>query len=506
MIEEKTKSCLIYCRVSYQDQLKGMSLEVQKNACIKWAKDNKYTVAGIYKDEAKTGTKTAGREGLEDTLIHCEKEKIDDILVFDTDRFARNEEDHFAIKAYLKKYGTKIIAINQPMIDDSAEGMLMETVLIGINAFYSRLTGRKVKKSLENKWNEGWWPGWAPLGYKNVNIGTEDHPVRVVKIDEKKGPLVRKAFKLYASGNYSLVELIKILDRKDLKTRNGKPLAHSTMQQILSNTFYYGFMKWNGKEKWGMHEPLIDKKLFDICRLMANKNGNYAIRDRKYKFLLKGLLICGECKEHLTAQWRFNLNSKKNKNIAYYRCQKRKPCKQAYIEMKDMEKQVYEQLKQVRFTKSFTDALTRKVKKYLKSKDKDVVYVRRRLLNKRNSVISKRDVLEERMLSKMVDGLTYKRIHDELQSSLLNINEELTKLDVVRKFDFDLLEEVLEITRNIPKTYKNAPPFLKKKYLHFFFDHIVVNDKNIENTVFSPLLQELINQKEVILRTNWLPR
>ena len=147
------KTALIYGRVSDDDQLKGLSMDVQKELCEKWATKNSYKVVGTYKDEAKSGTTTAGRHGLEDMVIHAQKEHVDVVLIIDTDRFARDEEDHFAMKVLLRKGGTRIIAINQPMIDESPEGRLMETMLIGINAFFSRLTGRKVKKSLEkNPW------------------------------------------------------------------------------------------------------------------------------------------------------------------------------------------------------------------------------------------------------------------------------------------------------------------------------------------------------------------
>ena len=102
-------------------------------------------------------------------------------------------------------------------------------------------------------------------------------------------------------------------------------------------------------------------------------------------------------------------------------------------------------------------------------------------------------------------GERIKRKHDEIQAEIENIDSELAKLGLNRKFDFDLLEEVLALTRNIPKTYKEAPQFLKRKYLNFFYDRIEVNDKKVVNTAYSPLVQELINQQQVILRKNWLP-
>jgi len=73
-IQTKThKTAVIYARVSDQEQLKGQSIDVQIEVCTKWARENGYQIVGVYKDEAKTGTKTVGREGLDDMIIRCQE-------------------------------------------------------------------------------------------------------------------------------------------------------------------------------------------------------------------------------------------------------------------------------------------------------------------------------------------------------------------------------------------------------------------------------------------------
>ena len=142
------KKAVIYKRVSDPGQVGVLSLDVQEELCAKWAKENGYHIIGVYEDGGKTGTKTVGRNGLEDAIIQCQEDKVDVFLTIDIDRIAREEYDHFHIKREIAKGGTKYIAINQPMIDDSPEGKLMDGMLASINAFYSTLLGRKVKKSL----------------------------------------------------------------------------------------------------------------------------------------------------------------------------------------------------------------------------------------------------------------------------------------------------------------------------------------------------------------------
>ncbi|MCX6704674.1 MAG: recombinase family protein, partial [Candidatus Woesebacteria bacterium] len=178
-------------------------------------------------DGGKTGTKMVGRDGLDDMIIRCQEDNVDVALVIDTDRIARNEFDHYYIRNELKKHGTQLIAINQPMIDDSPEGQLMDGMLASINAFYSRLTGRKVKKTLEQKCREGNFPGWACLGYLNVNKGSEEKPHRIIEVDPVKGPFITEMFRLYSTGNYPVDTLVDMMYEMGLLSKNNKRVYRS---------------------------------------------------------------------------------------------------------------------------------------------------------------------------------------------------------------------------------------------------------------------------------------
>lgn len=410
--------------------------------------------------------------------------------------------DHFIIKDKLRKLGISLISVIQPMLDDSPEGKLMDTFLAGMNQFYSDDLGRKTKIGLNRKWNEGWWPGWAPIGYKNIR--SKDNK-GIVEIDEKTGPLIKEAFELYSTGNYSFLKLIKILHSKGLRTKNDKPISHGSLQQALVNPFYHGWMKWDGKEKEGNHTPLIKKGLFDICQQVAAKHRNFIIRERKHDFLLRGTVYCSECKQRMTAEHHYAKRfTRKNGKISYYRCVKKIPCKSRYVECFKLEKSVLNHIKSIKFSKAFTDAVVRQVKKYISSQDKLEYNERKKYLNRRQGFINQRSVLEQRLLDNTVSRDTFKRLHEKLINSIAEVDTQLNELTANRNFSFDLLEECLALTRNIPKAYKKAPIFLKRNYLRFFFDKLYVNEDNIENTVFSPLVAELINQKQVIILNHWL--
>jgi hypothetical protein len=398
------------------------------------------------------------------------------------------------VKRRLSDMGIRLVSVTQPMLDESPEGKLVDTFLAGINQFYSEDLSRKTKRGLMGKWNTGWWPGYPLLGYMTTK---PDGFKKIIEPDPDIAPIVVELFRLYSTNNYSLFTLRKHLAEQGVKTKNDKPLAHNTIHNILTNPFYYGLMRWNGQEKMGNHKPLIDKKTFDLCQLIAAKHRNYVILKRKYDFLLRGVVVCSQCGQRYVAEWH-KINSSKRDKIAYYHCSKRVRCKSKYIEVGAMEKQVADFFKKIKFSKGFTDAVTRRVERYLNDKDKQSAVQRKALLNQRNSLLGNRSTLEKRLMDETIDRETFQRLHAEAQTSINSIDSHLAKMETSRDFDFNLLEEVLALTRDIPKAYAKAPHLLKRKYLRFFFDKILVNNKNIETAMFSPLIHELISQKEVI--------
>jgi len=501
--EGQIKTALIYGRVSDDDQLKGLSMDVQKELCEKWADKNNFKVIGTYKDEAKSGTTTAGRHGLEDMIIHSQREHVDAVLIIDTDRFARDEEDHFAMKVLLRKGGTRIIAINQPMIDESPEGRLMETMLIGINAFYSRLTGRKVKKSLEKKWEDGWWPGWAPIGYLNTNIGTEDNPINVIEIDPIRGPLIAEMFELYSTGNYSFLKLKNMMFEKGLTSRTGKMLSIGSTQQIIVNTFYYGWMKWSGMEKVGNHKALITKSMFDRCLYIAAKNRLFLIRERKHTFLLRGFVRCPVHDRRLTAEWH-HLNSKKRDKISYYHCTHVGGCKSSYIESGKLEKAVSKLFKRFEFSPEFVELVHEGVKRHFDKNKQGIRGQKQSLINQRKALVAKREKLEDLLIDGIVDRNTFKRKHQLLQSQITQIDNLTLGLEGKHQIDVSLIDEVLALTRNIYQTYLDAPEHLKRHYLRFFFESVYIKDKKITKVIETPIFVTLKQAQKVLILNNWL--
>ena len=141
------QKAFIYCRVSTEEQAnEGHSLDTQEKFCRKFAEGSGYQVAEVFKDEGKSGT-NINRPALQDLLTKCQQDKsIASVLVQETDRLARNTKDHLTIRAILQKAGVKLVSVAQPMLDDSPEGKMIDTIIASVNQFQSDINGRKVTK------------------------------------------------------------------------------------------------------------------------------------------------------------------------------------------------------------------------------------------------------------------------------------------------------------------------------------------------------------------------
>ena len=90
-------------------------------------------------------------------------------MVFRIDRFARNTEDHFAVRKILMDYGVSLYSVSEPIGNKPAEKFI-ETVLAGAAEYENALRRQRCSDGMLAKINQGLFPWRAPLGYKCLNF------------------------------------------------------------------------------------------------------------------------------------------------------------------------------------------------------------------------------------------------------------------------------------------------------------------------------------------------
>ena len=325
-------TAVIYARYS-SDSQREASIEGQLRDCKAYAEKNGITVVGTYIDRAYSA-KTDDRPDFQRMIKDSGKKIFDVVLVWKLDRFARNRFDAVNYKYQLEKNGVHLVSAMEP-ISQGPEGIMVESMLIGMAEYYSAELALKVARgerenALQCKYNGG----VVPLGF---TIGKED---RLYHIDPETAPIVQEIFSRYADGEPA-EKIAASLNERGLRTRTGKPFVKNSFFQIFRNRRYIGEYRYKDIVTPGGIPAIVDKDLFDRVQQRFEQNriahGRPAKEDVSY--LLTTKLFCGKCGTLMGGE---SGTSHMGNTYYYYKCGNAKRHGKAHCDLKAIRKEPLE--------------------------------------------------------------------------------------------------------------------------------------------------------------------
>lgn len=317
---------VIYIRVSSDEQVKGTSLEHQEELCRSYCAQRGIDVVTIFKEEGESAKDLSlnNRKQFLSALEFCRKRKkqIQAFVVLRVDRFARNTEDHFAVRKILLDYGTTLHSVTEPIGNKPAEKFI-ETVLAGAAEYDNAIRKQRCTDGLSQRFNQGIYPFKPPLGYKCQN--TKKHGEKKTQPDPPDPvlfPIIQKGLQHYAQGLCNISELARLLDKWGLKEIRGKKTPVQMVDRMLSDylKFYAGILynSWTNKEIPGLHVPMITKdEYYRILFVRSGKAVHQAKRGTYNPvFPLRKTIFCANCKRPMTGSH----SSGNGGKYAYYHC------------------------------------------------------------------------------------------------------------------------------------------------------------------------------------------
>ncbi len=306
----KKKRVAAYCRVSkdtvnllhsFKEQIDYYTKEIQRHP--------EWEFAGIYSDEAISGTRISIRDGFKKMVADCEAGMIDLILTKSVSRFARNTVDTLSTTRYLKELGVEIIFEEQNISTFTAEGELMLTLIAGIAQEEAISTSENIKWSRIKQFQQGNPQAhFVIFGYEWVD--------GVLTIIPEQAEVVRRIFSDYIGGKSSY-RIAKELTVEGHKTNRGADFDDQAVLYILKNYTYTGnlllqktvgidplskkrirnkgeFQQYRVEES---HEPIIDMDTFDKVQALIKERSSKGWGHNRYSdttaFYQK--IVCGRC-------------------------------------------------------------------------------------------------------------------------------------------------------------------------------------------------------------------
>jgi site-specific DNA recombinase len=273
------------------------SIPRQLEAVRAYCAQHRIRLVHVFKDEAKSGTTTAGRDDFNRLykLAIADEDLPDGLLLWNYARFSRDLDDSQFYKSSIRRQGIIIHSLTDP-VPEGPYARFVETLIDISNEERSRQTSVDAKDGLRSIVMQGAVPGTPPRGFKrepiltvNPRTGEQRTNHRWV-VNKKTAPRVRKAFKMRASG--------ATLREIHLATRLYG--AINSYKTFFTNPIYIGILEFGDMVIENYCEPLIDMKTWAVVQEKIVEHAQKKYTDKHPRrvnsvYLLSGLIKCAKC-------------------------------------------------------------------------------------------------------------------------------------------------------------------------------------------------------------------
>lgn len=306
--------CIYYCRVSSKEQEKGTSLDDQKEICETFCRGYKMNIIEGFSENISA--MKGGKRPKFNKMVQMFKDGKAKVLVCAyADRLTRNGTDSDVIKELIDDYGIIVVLVVENRIMqapvDPADYMLFDMEITFSN-YRVRLDRQRCNAGIVAKNLSGFRATQCPYGYMN------DTDLGKAAVMSERANFVKKAFELYATGNFTITEVIDELYAQGFRYEKQPSgmIPKQSLISMLKNPFYTGkfYVKQADEYVNGTYEAIISdelfekvQKLFDLTPKCSHKNN----------LLYSRLLTCSNCGHYMTGDVKVKPNGK---TYVYYRC------------------------------------------------------------------------------------------------------------------------------------------------------------------------------------------
>lgn len=278
----------IYARKSTDEEGKQiLSIDTQLDEARELARMERLIVVREFIESMSA--KEPGRPVFNMMLDEIERGKANGIVAWHPDRLARNSLDGGKLIYFLDSGLLVDLRFKAFWFENTPQGKFILSIAFGESKYYVDALSENVWRGIRYKLSRGQYPGPPPFGYKN------DLRAKTIIVDEEAVPLLRKIFRAFASGRYTLLQLRKKATRWGVRTRKGQPQSVAWYSSLLSDPFFIGWINYDGRYYPASHPPLISKRQFHKVQQELLAQPRIRRQSGNKRFIFLGMLSCVGC-------------------------------------------------------------------------------------------------------------------------------------------------------------------------------------------------------------------
>jgi site-specific DNA recombinase len=505
-LDGDTKAVL-YLRVSSKRQMDtavdidpdGNSIATQREVSTRKANNLNATVVQEFVEPGVSASTIEKRQAFQDMLTFLrENTDVRYVIVYARSRAFRNYIDAAITKRLLDKLNVKLVSAREDF-GDGVYADMMEAVTDIFNDVQNKLSGEDIKIKLQHKATNGGTTGKAPIGYLNVRVDHEGKLINTVQIDPKRAPLIRKAFELYATGDYGLERLEATMADMGLTARPAgklpeRPVTFKWLHRMLRDLYYVGCVVYKGQVYAGRHEAIVDQALFDRVQEVLDFRSKSGQRDRVLQHYLKGALFCDRCERHERTS-RLIYTEAKNRSgtrYGYFLCRGRQDgvCDLPYLPVDRVERAIIHHYATLKLPSTFVVDVRQLLDEALAGEQHSVAELHAALSRKLKELEAK----EDRLLDLLADdALPTTKVRAKLrtiQSERNAAEASLASTGAVLAVGAGVLIEALELMSDPETSYIDGSDVIRRNLNETFYQRFYLDENGVQAGELRPPFED----------------
>ncbi|EEK91914.1 recombinase family protein [Bacillus cereus] len=507
---DKQKRVAIYARVSTTEQAEeGYSIDEQIRLLHQYCEREGYVVHKEYADRGISGKSIKGRAALQQLLDDAREKLFDIVLVWKSNRLARNILDMLKIVDFLKQRSITFRSYSEQYETETSTGKLQFNMMAVIAEFERDNIAENVKMGMLARAREGSWNGGQVLGYDTKKFQSENRKgvITGLVVNEMEAATVRRIFELYTEG-HGYKSIANRANKEGHRSKKGNLFSINAIKTIITNPIYIGYIRYNVRRNWnekrrnninpdpivqkGQHEPIITEETWKKAQSILKNRSKTPNRSHSGGFPLTGIIKCPVCGAGMVLGRTTNKRKDGSKRVLeYYVCGKWKnkgssACRSNGIRTEYADDYVLNKIAKFANSNTLIKDVVKRINNSYRLTSEPLQKEYTVLKNSLEAIQSKKD----RILVLYEDGILNKV---DLKNRLIKLDEEKKLLNeriapleqqlgqgTKKELTFQMVKKVMQ---SFTESYKRSiTSEQRKQLLHLLINKITIADnRNIES-------------------------
>lgn len=192
----------------------------------------------VYTDKGYSG-KNTDRPAFQEMMADITAGKIRRVIVYRLDRISRSVLDFASVIDMFQKYGVDFVSTMEKFDTGTPIGKAMLMIVMIFAQLERETIQQRVIDAYSSRSKRGFYMGGkVPYGFRLKETVIDGIRTKMYEPVPKETAIIEQIFSMYAQSQTSFGDIVRWLDERQVKKRNGEPFSRSRIRDLVVNPVY----------------------------------------------------------------------------------------------------------------------------------------------------------------------------------------------------------------------------------------------------------------------------